>query len=127
MPATARVDVWIRLASGSSARTRSLPCLALCRHFVGPALCAIASRTTSRTGFTVGWLTLSGAWRFNLLAAGCGEFQLDFPRVERSMADASAGRSDDMAVESGTNWAPDKLVTEDGVLVPTYGNYGGPH
>jgi hypothetical protein len=32
-----------------------------------------------------------------------------------------------MAVENGINWAPDKLVTEDDVLVPTYGNYGGPH
>lgn len=32
-----------------------------------------------------------------------------------------------MAVENGINWAPDRLVTEDGVLIPTYGNYGGPH
>jgi hypothetical protein len=32
-----------------------------------------------------------------------------------------------MAVENGINWAPDMLVTEDGVLIPTYGNYGGPH
>ena len=32
-----------------------------------------------------------------------------------------------MAVENGINWAPDKLVTAEGVLIPTYGNYGGPH
>jgi hypothetical protein len=32
-----------------------------------------------------------------------------------------------MAVEHGINWAPDKLVTAEGVLIPTYGKYGGPH
>src|SRR5690349_24055730 len=32
-----------------------------------------------------------------------------------------------MAIEHGINWAPDKLVTGEGVLVPSYGNYGGPH
>jgi hypothetical protein len=32
-----------------------------------------------------------------------------------------------MAVENGINWAPDMLVTEEDVLIPTYGNYGGPH
>ncbi|MBR0664454.1 hypothetical protein GXW71_08815 [Roseomonas hellenica] len=32
-----------------------------------------------------------------------------------------------MAVEYGINWAPDRLVTEVDVLIPTYGNYGAPH
>jgi hypothetical protein len=32
-----------------------------------------------------------------------------------------------MAIEHGINWAPEQLVIEEGVLVPTYGNYGGPH
>jgi hypothetical protein len=43
------------------------------------------------------------------------------------MVGGSAGRDSNVAVENGINWAPDLLLTEDDVLIPTYGNYGGPH
>jgi hypothetical protein len=31
-----------------------------------------------------------------------------------------------MAVENGTNWAPEYLITLNGITIPTYGMYGGP-
>jgi hypothetical protein len=32
-----------------------------------------------------------------------------------------------MAVENGINWSPDLLITENDLLIPTYGHYGGPN